>query len=161
MKKILFALGLFVALAGFSGLSAAETPAAPAAEEPRVTDYDNFEMLMLCIWEGLPDYSETSPTYGVKVGILGSGGAPVYGVEAAVICAGSDDNSGFKGSLAYTLGKELYGLALAPVNYIEQTVGVQIGAVNIARSCSIQFGLLNFMEDGFLPVFPLVNIAVK
>ncbi len=120
-----------------------------------------YESLMICIWEDAPDVQMTTTTSGVKIGVLGSFGAPVYGVEAAVICGGSDEVYGFKGSLAYTIGKNLDGLGLAPVNYVEKFSGVQIGAVNIADEGMVQFGLVNVMKNGFLPFFPVVNFAWK
>ena len=149
MKRVvLFAvLSIF---AGFCALGAAET----ATREP-----ENYESVMLTIWEDTPLYQQDTPTYGVKLGILGCGGAPVYGAEGAVIAASSNEVYGFKGTLAYTSGEKLCGAALAPVNLVKKVSGVTIAAVNVADEGGIQIGLLNFMKNGFLPCFPIFNFA--
>ena len=121
----------------------------------------NYETVSVCIWENKPQMQMIFPTCGVKIGILGCFGAPVYGAEGAVVCAGSDEVYRFKGGLGYTLGKRLDGMCLAPVNVVDEVNGLQIGAVNVTKGGqTIQVGLLNFLENGFLPVFPLVNFSL-
>ena len=58
---------------------------------------------VICVWTKRPT-RRINDTYRVKIGILGSFGAPVYGAEAAVITASSGALRGFKGSLVYTNG---------------------------------------------------------
>ncbi len=156
MKKSI--LALLLAVAGVCTLAAAETaqakPADPAAK-------DIYETFMFTIWEDTPEYQMYTPTYGVKLGILGCGGAPVYGAEGAVVCAGSKEATGFKGAIGYTNGEKLSGAALAVVNLVDEINGVEIGVVNVAKKGGIQIGILNFMEDGFLPCFPIVNFSLK
>lgn len=154
MKKSVLVAMLLAAVGVFS-LAAAETPAAQSKYA------ENYESFMFTIWEDAPEYQMYTETYGVKLGILGCGGAPVYGVEGAVVCASSKDVKGFKGALAFTSGEKLAGVALAPVNLVDEVDGVAFAAVNIAKKGGIQFGILNFMENGFLPWFPLVNFPVK
>lgn len=145
MKKLLLALTVL-----FTGtlLSAAETG-------------DNYELFTFSIWDGLPESQMLIPTYGVKLGILGSGGAPVYGVEGAVINAGTPEMTGFKGALAYTTGNRMDGVILAPVNCVTNFKGLALAVVNYAKTGGIQIGILNFLEDGFLPWFPIVNFSCK
>lgn len=155
---------ILAALLAAAGLSAQDetAPVVVIIEEPAATAEvaDTYEIFQLCFWDALPDSSLRVPTYGFKLGVLGSSGAPVCGAEAAVIHAGSDQVEGFKGSLVYTTGG-VTGLALAPVNVNDWIDGVQIGAVNVAGDCMFQVGILNFNENGFLPVFPLINFSVK
>jgi hypothetical protein len=52
------------------------------------------------------------------------------------------------------------GLDLGLVNgVIEKVSGVQVAAMlNVSEKVrGVQIGLLNFMKDGFLPFFPLIN----
>ena len=153
MKAYGVALMFALLLIAGGSLSAAEAAAGGAAAE-------NYESLMITIWDDAPDYQEKISTYGVKIGILGCFGAPVYGVEAAVIAAGSDEVTGFKGALGYTDGRRVAGVALAPVNFVDHNAGVAIGAVNVAKRGGLQIGILNFMENGFLPFFPIVNFSL-
>ena len=37
--------------------------------------------------------------------------------------------------------------------------GVQLGIVNVSHGKGLQFGLINYVKDGFLPVFPILNFA--
>ncbi len=154
MKKSVL-VAMLLAVAGVFSLAAAETTAA----QPKYAE--NYESFMFTIWEDAPEYQMYTDTYGVKLGILGCGGAPVYGVEGAVINAGSKYVNGFKGTLGFTSGEKLVGVALAPVNLVDEVDGVTFAVVNVAKKGGIQFGILNFMENGFLPCFPIVNFPVK
>ena len=52
------------------------------------------------------------------------------------------------------------GVQIGAINTSYAFKGVQIGVINTSfrkSSDSLQFGLINFMEDGFLPVFPFFN----
>ncbi|MCQ2377663.1 MAG: hypothetical protein MJ016_00430 [Victivallaceae bacterium] len=149
MKKITI-FAILSVCAGFFALGAAE---------PAVSDTGNYESIMLTIWEDSQLYQQDTPTYGVKLGILGCGGASVYGAEGAVIAASSREVCGFKGTLAYTSGEKLSGAALAPVNLVKKVNGVTLAVVNVADEGGIQIGVLNFMKNGFLPCFPIFNFA--
>ena len=46
---------------------------------------------------------------------------------------------------------------LGMVNIAKQNV-FNLGFVNVANESKVQIGLLNFNKNGFLPVFPFVNI---
>ncbi|MDD3886066.1 MAG: hypothetical protein PHI35_04280 [Victivallaceae bacterium] len=127
----------------------------------RKKDKENYEVLLLSIWKGIPDSTLRVPVYGVKLGILGTGGAEVYGIEAAVIASQSSFVRGFKGSLIFTQGVNVEGVVLSPVNAVRRVDGLSIGAFNIAESAMFQIGIINYMEDGFLPAFPLFNFRTR
>lgn len=80
-------------------------------------------------------------TNGVELGLLTFAGG-MRGVQAAPFVNQADD---------------LVGLQLGGYNEAERLGGVQLGLCNVADSGGVQFGLLNFKRDGFLPVFPLIN----
>lgn len=114
-------------------------------------------VLQICFAPGVPGDSLTSTTYGVKVGAPISDGAPVFGVEASVLYAGSDEVNGFQGSLISAKSEEVNGIQLSLVNFVQECTGIQLGIVNFAKDKTFQLGILNFVEDGWLPVCPIMN----
>lgn len=44
------------------------------------------------------------------------------------------------------------------VNIVKKIYGLQLGVVNIAEDVSFQIGLINYIENSALPVFPVINV---
>lgn len=138
------------------------------ADDDCVEEWDIFQLGFM---KDVPTDTATVSTYGVKVGAPISTGAPVYGVEAGVFWAGSSKVVGFQGSLIATDAAEISGLQLAILNFAGQVNGVQLAILNFAENCcglqiggfnssrgkSFQIGIVNYIEDAWLPVFPIVN----
>jgi len=88
---------------------------------------------------GLVNYAET--LHGVQVGLI-EGSDHLRGAALAGILSYVDDG---------------YGVQIAPATYCQRTLhGIQIGLFNVTGG-GLQIGLLNINENGFLPVFPIVN----
>lgn len=118
---------------------------------------ESYDMFQLAFCENVPTNTATVTTYGVKVGAPISMGAPVFGVEAAVFYAGSDEVTGFQGSLIAAHAKKITGLQLAIVSLAETCDGLQIGIYNHAAGNSFQLGILNHIEGAAVPFLPVVN----
>ncbi len=119
---------------------------------------DDWEWISIGFTEDVPSDAATTTVCGVKVGAPICGGtAPVYGVEAAVLWAGTECVNGFKGSLIACGGKEVKGLQFSLINLAEKVGGLQLGIFNSAKSQSFQIGILNHIEDACIPWMPVLN----
>ncbi len=169
-------IGILAAIFTVGAAFAAEEPAAVTVEEtvvveeaappvttaksapaPAIQNY-NWTFIAFSFGTDLPKEAATTAVYGVKVGAPASGGpAPVYGVEASVLWAGSDNIYGFQGSLIAAESKNLNGLQLSLVNFGVDVAGIQIGIVNFSENSGLQFGLLNHIKNSSIPWLPLIN----
>ena len=122
------------------------------------TSAEEWDIFALSFTENAPADSALTDIYGIKVGAPISGGpAPVYGVEASVLWAGTLDVKGVKCSLIGTDGSSGAGLQLAIVNFIHRWSGLQLGIFNYATDKSFQIGLVNIIKNSTVPFLPFVN----
>lgn len=95
-------------------------------------------------WAGLPPRNVNKDLCGCSIGPA----AHFHSVRGAEL------------SLLYSNTQELIGgcqFALG-YNHADKVYnGCQVGCVNVAESAALQFGLLCFNKNGFLPVFVLFN----
>ena len=157
MKKL--ALLLMLSFAAVFMLSADEIQPGSynvvvIGEDANATPY---EVAMLTFWYNTPPSSNYTETYGVKGGAPFGVGAPVYGLEASVLGSLTDYVDGIQTSLIMTKGKEVNGLQFSLVNMVERLVGLQLGIVNLADDATFQLGILNYNENGILPLLPVLN----
>ncbi len=145
MKKVFLALILIAC--GITGVAA----------ETSSSGYD-WTFFNLCVAGGQPETSDHTETYGLKVGLLGTGGyAGVYGIDTAVCYAGTNQVSGLQASLVSTGGDEVTGVQFSLVNFSVKVAGVQIGIVNFSKEEAFQIGILNFIEDSPVFCLPVIN----
>ncbi|MBR7104324.1 MAG: hypothetical protein IKC65_05225 [Lentisphaeria bacterium] len=122
------------------------------------TSAEEWDIFALSFTENAPADSALTDIYGIKVGAPISGGpAPVYGVEASVLWAGTLDVKGVKCSLIGTDGSSGAGLQLAIVNFIHRWSGLQLGIFNYATDESFQIGLVNIIKNSPVPFLPIIN----
>ena len=157
MKSGIRMLAVLAAVAFCGGVMAQEEcptmVPAPSAQQQK-----DWTFLQLAVAEDTPSDVGTTTVCGVKVGVpISVGRAPVYGVEAGVLCAGTDEVTGLQASLITTMGKEVTGVQFGIVNMVETMKGLQLGIVNVARDKSFQIGLLNHIEGACFPYLPLIN----
>ncbi len=121
------------------------------------------EILQFGFAFGYPQNQNTIQVWGFRLGLpLCGGTAPVSGVEAALIAAGSDKVQGVQASVFASITKDSSGAQLGLYNYCDSMAGAQIGLVNYSKGETFQFGLINIIEEGgFLPWCPLFNFRVK
>ncbi len=154
---------VLVAMLTMGAVFAAEQPAAAAVTEEAAVaaaPAENYGWTFIAFAFGtdLPSDAATTSVYGVKVGVPASGGpAPVYGVEASVLWAGTDSVDGVQCSLIATESEALNGLQLALVNFGKQVAGLQLGIVNFSKDSAFQIGLLNHIENSCVPWMPFIN----
>ncbi len=136
-----------------------KAPAAPKqASKSTAVDWDSLQIML---FPGFPSYPDNSLVCGLKIGLPVSGGkGEVRGVELAAFSCMTDKAGGAQFAPIFNLTKNLNGAQFGSVNIAtEKCDGAQFGVVNVSKKDGIQFGVLNFMDNGFLPVFPLINFA--
>ena len=162
-KSFLFLAAFALSLCG----AVAAEPAAPAktaaqpavAEAPR--DYD-WTFIAFSFGTDIPADAATTSVYGVKIGVPASGGpAPVYGVDASILYAGTDEVNGVQASLITTDSKKTTGLQFSLVNFSVKVAGLQLGIVNIADDEAFQLGIVNIIRNSPMPCLPIVNAFFK
>ena len=117
-----------------------------------------WDIFTLSFTENAPADAALIDTYGIKVGAPISGGsAAVYGVEGAVLWAGTENVYGVKCSLIATDGKTGAGLQLALLNFIDRFSGLQLGIFNYAKNEAFQLGLINIIENSPVKFLPIIN----
>jgi hypothetical protein len=100
-------------------------------------------------------YNELNRGGGAQVGLVNVGAA----------------NKGFATGVVNYHERNSSGVQLGAINSTQNYSGIQIGAFNFnddeavpetgrQKSSVIQFGAINYMENGFLPVFILFNFSV-
>lgn len=100
--------------------------------------------------------SET--TNGFQPGIINLSG-DINGLQMAAVTISKDVN-GAQFSIV-NMSKKLNGFQASAVNVADGGDGVQLGVVNITNKRGIQFGLVNYTKDGWVPFLPLMNISFK
>ncbi|MFA6104755.1 MAG: hypothetical protein WCV67_19925 [Victivallaceae bacterium] len=115
---------------------------------------ENLNGLQAC---GGVNMSET--TNGFQPGGVNIAG-DVNGLQMAAITNISKDINGAQFSIV-NFSKKLNGFQASAVNMADGGDGVQLGAVNITNKRGIQFGLVNYIKDGWVPFLPILNISFK
>ena len=101
--------------------------------------------------------SET--TNGFQPGALNIAG-DVNGLQMAATTTICKDINGAQFSFV-NYSQKLNGFQASVVNMADGGNGVQLGVVNITNKRGIQFGLVNYIKDGWVPFIPLFNISWK
>jgi len=159
MKKFLTIL--FAAAMSFSAF--ADDPIATGEYEIVVLGQEEqqleppYEIFQVTCWYGTPSSSLRNETRGLKLGIPFTAGLAVYGVDLGIFGALSDEVDGVQLGFFTTLSEEVNGVQIALVNIANTIAGLQLGVVNVADDQAFQIGLLNYIEDGWLPLFPFIN----
>ena len=170
MKKILLTVsGLILAASLFA---AEETGNSDLKYTPR-----GWTPFRLCFTKGAIAFPEKPDVYGLNIGIPESfnynKAQKIYGVDLGFITADakadgvqlaltnwSKGTDGLQISFA-NLVEEFTGVQIAIANYTKKSSAVQVGFMNFGRqnSTGVQIGVLNFMDKGFLPFFPIINFS--
>ena len=137
---------------------------------------------------GLPLSGGEGSVSGVEFSLFGSSTYNVYGLQFATLASAAKYVEGFQFAALTCISKKLDGFQLSVVNVIKDLYGVQLGAynvvtndangaqigafnvagaadgtqvgvINIATKCGFQVGLINVIEDGWLPFCILFNYS--
>lgn len=129
-------------------------------------------------WFGSPKIDHQTDAYGLRLGLPGSSGGPVYlnGMEFSIFCSSTERLDGFQLTLCGpALAGDVRGLQISLYNRVRHNIdGVQVGIVNgsdnegdlqfgvvnyAKKNAAFQLGLINCNPDGFLPVSILFNFG--
>lgn len=128
--------------------------AAPAKAQS-LNEWEFFELVFV---PGAPSSSLNSKIYGVKVGApISSGNGIVNGVEASLFTSLTANVSGFQTAGFYVDAQKMKGLQFSIVNFAEDLNGVQLGILNMTQKKGFQIGFVNYIKDGMVPFFPVIN----
>ena len=131
----------------------------------------------LCFTKGAIAFPEKPDVYGINIGIPESfnynGVQKIYGIDFGFIAADakadglqlaltnwSKGTDGVQAAFA-NLVEDFTGVQIAIANYVKKSYAVQFGLFNFSRQKSkgFQLGVLNFMDEGFLPFCPIINFS--
>ena len=104
-------------------------------------------------------YSQAGELMGIQ-GSLVSLADDVYGLQAGLAFARAKDVNGFQASGVCVNSGKLAGVQCNLYGQVGDSRGVQLGIVNVSHGKGVQFGLVNYIKDGFLPVFPIFNFGI-
>ncbi|MCP4177768.1 MAG: hypothetical protein GY756_08380 [bacterium] len=105
-----------------------------------------------------------SPEYqivGADIAWFVSGSNNVHGLQLSPLNQ-SQNSSGMQMGFA-NFEKEFNGFQLGIFNSVEESNGVQLGLINMSErhSSAFQIGLINIMDNGFLPWCPIINFSIN
>ena len=86
----------------------------------------------------------------------------VYGLQASCTLNVTEDIiakivRGFQAS-AFNLAEKVVGFQMSAVNITKELTGFQFGAFNYSKKNGVQLGVINIIEDGWIPFTLLFNI---
>ena len=133
----------------------AKNDAVAPANAQTLNDWEFFELVFV---PGTPSSSLNSKIYGVKVGApISSGNGIVDGVEASLFASLTANVKGFQTAGFYVDARKMSGLQFSIVNFAEELEGVQLGILNMTEKKGFQIGFVNYIKDGMIPFFPVIN----
>ena len=101
-------------------------------------------------------YNYSDKFAGMQAGVVNTS-ADFAGMQAAVAVNVSDNAAGLQAALAVNVADKVGGVQAALYNQAQKVDGLQAGLVNVSQEGGFQIGLVNYIKDGWLPVFPLIN----
>ncbi|MDD5596302.1 MAG: hypothetical protein PHV82_00070 [Victivallaceae bacterium] len=120
---------------------------------------EKWDFLQIGFWFGFPTSTNNVNVGGIKVGApISSGESTVCGIEAALVCAVTDNVDGIQTSCIFNKAKLINGLQFSIMNWSEEVNGLQLGIVNIATGKSFQIGIVNYIKGALIPWMPVINV---
>lgn len=96
---------------------------------------------------------------GFRCGLVNVSTEQTKGFQLSVININSQNSTGFDLAVVNSTSKNMRGMQLGVVNYVKNQKGIQLGIFNVSECSSIQFGLINIIQNGWLPFFPFFNFS--
>lgn len=169
-KRILIVLFVCTCIAGFAvnGISSSRGN----GNSPVYT------MARICIWPNELYWPKNIEVHGLSLGVPATcgQGERVMGLDLALLFCTTQNVRGVQLSpfnfgsnirgwqVAFAnLSQDVDGLQVGLFNKTVNDQGMQFGIVNYSKktTAGIQIGIINIMKNGFLPVFPFFNFALK
>ena len=144
------AAALLLALCPLQGAEGKEK--APAENE--------YEFFSLTVCPGISTAPDAVDVYGVRIGApIGFGDDSfVAGIELSILAGMSSGIYGLQAAPMFVSADRVEGIQFSVVNIVRTIYGLQLGVVNVARDTAFQIGLINYIRESPLPVFPFVNV---
>ncbi len=153
-------IAVFVCAVLACGVLAAD-PKPAAKSAPARASENQWDFIGVAFFPKAPPNADVTDVYGLKLGIPVSFGekSKVVGAELGLFASTTVAVKGFQGALLYCDAEKVSGLQANPiVNVAKDVSGVQAGLINVAKGDAFQIGLINYIKDSPLPVFPLINV---
>ena len=98
--------------------------------------------------------------YGFRIGapVAFGNNSFVAGIELSILAGMSSEVYGLQAAPIFVSADHVEGIQFSVVNIVKKIYGLQLGVVNIAEDVSFQIGLINYIENSALPVFPVINV---
>lgn len=127
----------------------------------RFRDNPDWDFIGLVFFPGAPAKSMHVDVYGIKIGFpVSAGEAKVCGLETGLFACLTDRVYGLQASPFFNNSYYIDGMQASLVNSTQDSRGLfQFGLVNVSRRYSVQFGLVNYLEDALIPFFPIINFS--
>ena len=153
MKSIKVLAAAAALLFTLSPLFAAE----PAKNAPQENEYEFFS---LTVCPGISTAPDSVDVYGVRIGApVGFGDHSfVAGIELSSLAGMSSGVYGLQAAPVFVSADHVEGIQFSVVNVVKSIYGLQLGVVNVADDTAVQIGLINYIRESPLPVFPFVNV---
>jgi len=120
-----------------------------------------FESLRGIQIAGIGNNCSNADIYGIQIG-FGNRAKNLIGIQIGGGAEASASSTGIQFGGLYTKTDELKGVQTGLLNITEKGFGLQFGIGNIATKMSgIQIGLINVIQNGFIPVFPIINFSMS
>ncbi len=104
-------------------------------------------------------YSQAGEFNGVQGGLVCLSDK-FQGLQAALaLNVNSGDVTGFQAAGVNVVNGKFSGVQCGIYSQVEESNGLQLGLVNVSRKKGLQFGMLNYIEDAWIPVFPILNFS--
>ncbi len=121
---------------------------------------NEYEFFSLTICPGISTAPDSVDVYGLRIGVPVAFGSDsfVAGVEASILAGMSSGIYGIQTAPFYVSADHVSGLQFSIVNIAKTVYGLQLGVVNVAEDVAFQIGLINYIENSPLTVFPIINV---
>ena len=100
-------------------------------------------------------YNYSDKFAGMQAGVVNTS-ADFAGIQAAAVNV-SDNAAGIQAGVCVNIADKLGGAQFGLYNQAQEADGLQAGLVNVSMKSGFQIGLVNYIKDGWIPVFPLIN----
>jgi len=109
---------------------------------------------------GVQIFTDSTPVYGLSLSLLYGEQDRLYGLGFGLF-SDAGDLGGIQLGLGNQVFHHLYGMQIGLANSADTGSGVQIGLWNRSHSMKgLQLGLINFNDEGLLPIMPFFNIGL-
>jgi hypothetical protein len=120
-----------------------------------------FESLRGIQFAGIGNNCPNADIYGIQMG-FGNRAKNLTGIQFGAGSEALTLSRGIQIGGLYTKTDEMKGVQTGFFNIIEKGLGFQFGVFNIATKISgLQIGLINIIQNGFIPVFPIINFSMS